>query len=53
MTAAVTHIAPHVRDRVACVAFYSLFCGPRDPDGNAVEFSYGQAPGPGATDAAP
>jgi catechol 2,3-dioxygenase-like lactoylglutathione lyase family enzyme len=26
------------------------YCGVRDPDGNAVEFSYGQPLGPGATD---
>ena len=29
------------------------YCGVRDPDGNAVEFSYGQPLGPGAEDAAP
>ncbi|UCH75740.1 MAG: VOC family protein [Rhodospirillales bacterium] len=29
------------------------YCGLRDPDGNAVEFSYGQPLGPGAGDAAP
>ncbi len=27
------------------------FCGVRDPDGNAVEFSFGQPLGPGAEDA--
>ena len=27
------------------------FCGVRDPDGNFVEFSYGQPLGPGATEA--
>ncbi|HCS26372.1 MAG TPA: VOC family protein [Spongiibacteraceae bacterium] len=27
------------------------YCGLRDPDGNAVEFSYGQPLGPGAEDA--
>ena len=27
------------------------YCGLRDPDGNAVEFSYGQPLGPGAVDA--
>jgi catechol 2,3-dioxygenase-like lactoylglutathione lyase family enzyme len=27
------------------------YCGLRDPDGNAVEFSYGQPLGPGAPDA--
>ncbi|MFT5603712.1 MAG: putative lactoylglutathione lyase, partial [Paracoccaceae bacterium] len=26
------------------------YCGLRDPDGNAVEFSYGQPLGPGARD---
>jgi len=26
------------------------YCGVRDPDGNAVEFSYGQPLGPGATE---
>ena len=29
------------------------YCGVRDPDGNAVEFSYGQPLGPGTEDAAP
>ncbi len=29
------------------------YCGLRDPDGNAVEFSYGQPLGPGAEDATP
>ncbi len=29
------------------------YCGVRDPDGNAVEFSYGQPLGPGAEDTAP
>lgn len=29
------------------------YCGLRDPDGNAVEFSYGQPLGPGAADALP
>jgi catechol 2,3-dioxygenase-like lactoylglutathione lyase family enzyme len=29
------------------------YCGLRDPDGNFVEFSYGQPLGPGAEDAAP
>ncbi len=28
------------------------YCGVRDPDGNAVEFSYGQPLGPGAAEAA-
>ena len=29
------------------------YCGLRDPDGNAVEFSYGQPLGPGAADRTP
>ena len=36
------------RDEPYPVGYY---CGLRDPDGNFVEFSYGQPLGPGATDA--
>ena len=50
MAAAFTHLALHVRDLEACVAFYESYCGIRDPDGNYVEFSYGQPLGPGAAE---
>jgi len=61
MTAAFTHVALHVRDLAGCLLWapreepypVGYYCGLRDPDGNAVEFSYGQPLGPGATDAAP
>ncbi len=38
------------RDEPYPVGYY---CGVRDPDGNAVEFSYGQPLGPGAAAAGP
>ena len=59
-TPAFTHLALHVRDLEACLAFYQAwaprqepypvgyYCGLKDPDGNFVEFSYGQPLGPGA-----
>ena len=48
-------------ERVGCLAWppreepypVGYYCGLRDPDGNFVEFSYGQPLGPGAKEAGP
>ncbi len=48
MNTALTHIALHVRDFEAWIAFYGSYCGVGDPNGKIVEFSYGQPLGPGA-----